>query len=109
MKMKYLIALHFLSLLIISSCAVNPVTGEQDLVLLSESDELTLGRKTNAEVLKQYTVYENPALQNYVQHIGTKLAAKSHRSNLTYSFTVLDSKEVNAFALPGGYIYITRG
>ncbi len=109
MKMKYLIALHFLSLLIISSCAVNPVTGEQDLVLLSESDELALGRKTNAEVLKQYTVYENPALQNYVQNIGTKLAAKSHRSNLTYSFTVLDSKEVNAFALPGGYIYITRG
>ncbi len=109
MKMKYLIALYFLSLLTISSCAVNPVTGKQDLVLLSESDELALGRKTNEEVLKQYTVYDNPALQNYVQNIGIKLAAKSHRSNLTYRFTVLDSKEVNAFALPGGYIYITRG
>jgi predicted Zn-dependent protease len=109
MQMKYLIALYFLSLLTISSCAVNPVTGKQDLVLLSESDELALGRKTNADVLKQYTVYDNSALQNYVQNIGTKLAAKSHRSNLTYSFTVLDSKEVNAFALPGGYIYITRG
>jgi len=109
MQMKYLIALYFLSLLTLSSCAVNPVTGKQDLVLLSESDELALGRKTNADVLKQYTVYDNPALQNYVQNIGIKLAAKSHRSNLSYSFTVLDSKEVNAFALPGGYIYITRG
>ncbi|GJM05709.1 MAG: hypothetical protein DHS20C09_17050 [marine bacterium B5-7] len=109
MKMKYLIPLYFLSFLAISSCAVNPVTGKQDLVLLSESDELALGRKTNADVLKQYTVYDNPALQHYVQNIGAKLAAKSHRSNLTYSFTVLDSKEVNAFALPGGYIYITRG
>tara|TARA_R110000782_G_scaffold49668_14_gene108079 strand:+ start:3844 stop:5307 length:1464 start_codon:yes stop_codon:yes gene_type:complete len=109
MKMKYLFPLYFLSLLTISSCAVNPVTGKQDLVLLSESDELALGRETNADVLKQYTVYDNPALQNYVQNIGAKLAAKSHRSNLTYSFTVLDSKEVNAFALPGGYIYITRG
>jgi len=109
MKMKYLIPLYFFSLLIVSSCAVNPVTGKQDLVLLSESDELALGRKTNADVLKQYTVYDNPALQNYVQNIGAKLAAKSHRSNLKYSFTVLDSKEVNAFALPGGYIYITRG
>lgn len=109
MKMKYRIPLYFLLLLCISSCAVNPVTGKQDLVLLSESDELALGRKTNAEVLKQYTVYDNPVLQNYVQNIGEKLATKSHRSNLIYRFTVLDSKEVNAFALPGGYIYITRG
>jgi predicted Zn-dependent protease len=109
MKMKYLIPLALITLLFISSCAVNPVTGKQDLVLLSEGDELALGRKTNAEVLKQYTVYDNPALQNYVQNIGTKLAAKSHRTNLSYRFTVLDSKEVNAFALPGGYIYITRG
>jgi predicted Zn-dependent protease len=109
MNMKYLITIYIITLLSISSCAVNPVTGKQDLVLLSEGDELALGRKTNEEVLKQYTPYDNPALQNYVQSIGVKLAAKSHRSNLTYRFTVLDSKEVNAFALPGGYIYITRG
>ncbi len=105
--MKYLI--HIYTLLFICSCAVNPVTGKQDLVLLSESDELALGRKTNEEVLKQYTIYDNPVLQDYVQNIGAKLAAKSHRANLNYQFTVLDSKEVNAFALPGGYVYITRG
>ncbi len=101
--------LYLLVLLLISSCAVNPVTGEQDLVLLTENDEIALGRKTHQEVLKEYSVYENPALQKYVQDVGTKLAANSHRNNLIYRFTVLDSKEVNAFALPGGYIYITRG
>ncbi len=99
----------FALFLLSGACAVNPVTGEQDLVLLTEDDEIALGRKANAEVLKQYAVYDNPALQNYVQEIGQRLANNSHRSNLVYRFTVLDSKEVNAFALPGGYIYITRG
>ena len=98
--------LLFLSL---SSCAVNPVTGEQDLVLMSEEQEVALGRQYHQEVLQEYRVYDNPVLQDYVQRIGNKLAAKSHRSNLVYRFTLLDSKEVNAFALPGGYIYITRG
>ena len=65
--------------------------------------------KTHQQVLDAYGVYNNPALQAYVQDVGEKLAAKSHRNNLLYRFTVLDSKEVNAFALPGGYIYITRG
>lgn len=109
MNIRYLIPLLILFFVLISSCAVNPVTGQQDLVLLSENDEISLGRKTNEQVLQQYSVYDNPALQKYVQDIGAKLAAKSHRNNLVYRFTVLDSKEVNAFALPGGYIYITRG
>jgi predicted Zn-dependent protease len=109
MNMKYIIPAYLLFFMLISSCAVNPVTGEQDLVLLTENDEIALGRKTNQEVLKQYSVYENQALQNYVQNVGDKVARESHRNNLVYRFTVLDSKEVNAFALPGGYIYITRG
>jgi predicted Zn-dependent protease len=109
MNMKFLLPLSLLLLILTSSCAVNPVTGKQDLVLLTEDDEIALGRKTNKEVLQQYSVYENQALQNYVQNVGTKVARQSHRNNLIYRFTVLDSKEVNAFALPGGYIYITRG
>jgi predicted Zn-dependent protease len=109
MKTKYLIPAYLLLLTLISSCAVNPVSGKQDLVLLSESDEIALGRKTNQEVLQQYNVYDNQALQTYVQNVGAKVALNSHRNNLIYRFTVLDSKEVNAFALPGGYIYITRG
>jgi predicted Zn-dependent protease len=109
MNMKFFLPIPLLILILISSCAVNPVTGKQDLVLLTENDEIALGRKTNKEVLQQYSVYENQALQNYVQDVGTKVARQSHRNNLIYRFTVLDSKEVNAFALPGGYIYITRG
>lgn len=92
-----------------TGCAVNPVTGQQDIVLMSEQDEIALGRKTNQQVLQQYAVYDDRELQDYVQQVGQKLAAKSHRSDLVYRFTVLDSKDVNAFALPGGYIYITRG
>lgn len=92
-----------------AGCAVNPVTGQQDIVLMSEQQEISLGRKTNQQVLQQYAIYDDRELQEYVQQVGQKLAAKSHRSDLVYRFTVLDSKEVNAFALPGGYIYITRG
>ncbi len=109
MKTKYLIPTFLLIYSLLSACAVNPVSGKQDLVLLSEQDEIALGRKTNEEVLQQYNVYDNAALQKYVQDVGSKVAQNSHRNNLIYRFTVLDSKEVNAFALPGGYIYITRG
>ncbi|MCH8845443.1 MAG: M48 family metalloprotease [Proteobacteria bacterium] len=103
----YLILL--LTFISINGCAVNPVTGKQDLVLMSEQSEIALGRKTNKEVLQQYIVYDNPELQAYVNEVGQKLAMNSHRNNLIYRFTVLDSKDVNAFALPGGYIFITRG
>jgi len=98
-----------IGLLLQAACAVNPVTGEQDLVLMSEQQEIALGRQTHPQVLQEYRVYDDPVLQAYVQKVGEKLAANSHRNNLIYRFTVLDSKDVNAFALPGGYIYITRG
>lgn len=91
------------------SCAENPVSGRQDFVLMSEQEEIEMGRTAHPTILKQYRRLDDPALQTYVQDIGQRLAQKSHRSHLTYHFTVLDSTEVNAFALPGGYIYITRG
>jgi len=93
----------------LNGCATNPVTGEQDLVMMSEQDEIKLGAQTNQQIMQQYQRYDDPDLQAYVQSVGAKLAAISHRSHLNFRFTVLDSKEVNAFALPGGYIYITRG
>lgn len=99
----------FLALLTGTGCAVNPVTGHQDIVLMSEQDEIALGRKSNQQVLQEYAAYDDQELQAYIQAVGQQLAAKSHRTDLVYRFTVLDSKDVNAFALPGGYIYITRG
>ena len=96
-------------LALLGGCAANPATGKRDYVLMSESEELALGRQHSKEVLKQYRVYDDPALQQYVQSVGDKVAKLSHRNNLFYRFTLLDSTQVNAFALPGGYIYITRG
>jgi len=93
----------------ISGCATNPVTGTPDLVFMSEAEEIQLGRTNDAKIKKQYPVYENAVLQAYVDRVGQQLAKHSHRPSLTYHFTVLDSPEVNAFALPGGYVYITRG
>ena len=88
---------------------VNPVTGRTERTVMDEREELALGAKAHADVLKEYTPLASPGLQAYVEHLGQQLAAKSHRADLTWTFTVLDSPEVNAFALPGGYVYVTRG
>jgi len=93
----------------LAGCAANPVSGKRDFVMMSEAQEIALGRSADAEVRKQYSVYQNPELQSYVNGVGQALASRSHRSNLNYHFTVVDSPEINAFALPGGYVYITRG
>ena len=95
--------------LLVVGCATNPVTGKQNFVLMSEEQEIDLGEQYHTEVMKQYEVYDDPELTALVKRLGGELAANSHRSDLNFHFTVLDSPEVNAFALPGGYVYITRG
>lgn len=93
----------------LAGCATNPVTGGSDFVLMTEEQEIALGRQMHPRILQEMGVYDNAQLNAYVQRVGEKLAANSHRPDLIYRFTVLDSQDVNAFALPGGYIYITRG
>jgi predicted Zn-dependent protease len=105
--MRTLILLFVSALL--AGCAQNPVTGGNDFVMMSESQEIALGRQADVQVKKQYKVYESKALQDYVNRVGQGIAKHSHRPDLQYHFTVLDSPEINAFALPGGYVYITRG
>lgn len=95
--------------LTLAACATNPVSGRREMALMSEAQEISIGREMHPKVIQQYGQYEDPALQAYVQAVGEKLAAHGHRSNLIYRFTVVDSTDINAFALPGGYIYITRG
>jgi len=94
---------------LVPACATNPVTGSSDFVLISEEQEIALGRQANTEILKETPVYKDPELEQLVQQVGEDLANHSHRPELFYRFTVLDSTSINAFALPGGYIYITRG
>lgn len=94
---------------LIAGCSANPVSGENQLALMSESDEVQAGRQAHQEILAKNTVYTDAALQAYVSRVGRMMAAYSHRNNLPHTFTVLDDPAVNAFALPGGYVYITTG
>ena len=91
------------------SCAVNPVTGKKELMLMSESQEIQLGAQSDTQVIQTYGLYPDAKLSTYISQIGQKLAKLSQRSNLTFHFRLLDSPVVNAFAIPGGYVYITRG
>lgn len=94
---------------VLSGCAVNPASGNPELVFMSEDKEIQIGRELHRQIIDQIPLYEDEQLQAYVRRVGEKVAAHSHRSNLYYRFFVLDRPEINAFALPGGYIYIFRG
>src|SRR5687767_1600 len=93
----------------LASCATNPVTGKRDVAIISQKGEIEQGRKAHEQVIKFYGIYEDQALQDYVNELGQRLARNSHRPDLEWHFTVVDADDINAFALPGGYIYITRG
>tara|TARA_R110000796_G_scaffold169015_1_gene285915 strand:- start:12312 stop:13754 length:1443 start_codon:yes stop_codon:yes gene_type:complete len=104
---------HLLTLvlagLLLGGCAANPVTGKQNFVMMSEAQEMTLGQQASEQIAQQMSMVKDPKLQAYVQGIGEQLASKSHRSNIPYRFQVVDSADINAFALPGGHVYINRG
>ena len=101
--------LALLAVFSLATCAKNPVTGKRDFVLMSEEQEVKMGQQADPEVKKEYGTYDRAALQSYISELGQRLAGQSHRSKLKYEFTVVDSADINAFALPGGYIYVTRG
>ena len=101
-----------LVLALLSACGTavrNPVSGQTEMSAMSEEQEIAEGAKAHQQVLQEYSVYANKGVQDYVNALGQRLAAQSHRANLQWHFTVLDSPEINAFALPGGYVYVTRG
>jgi predicted Zn-dependent protease len=97
------------ALVTVISCAVNPVTGRKQIMLMSEAQEVQLGLSYDPQVMATFGEYDNPALQAFVQAKGTEMGKISHRPNLEYHVKVVDSPVVNAFAVPGGYIYLTRG
>jgi len=96
-------------LLVIAACTMNPATGQRQLTLMSEAQEIQIGAHTHPEVLATYGAYDDPAWQTYVQQVGEKIAATSERPDLDWTFTVLDDPVVNAMALPGGFVYVNRG
>ena len=105
--LQAVVMLMIVSLVI--SCAINPVTGKRQLVLMSEAQEIQLGVSYNPQVLATFGEYQNPGMQAFVQSKGEEIAKISHRPNLEYHIKVVDSPVVNAFAIPGGYVYLTRG
>ena len=94
---------------VLSGCATNPVSGKRELSLVSSDQLLTIGRDGYQAVLQEYGKYESPPLATYVDGVGQRLAKVSHDPSLEWHYTIIDDPAVNAFAMPGGYIYITRG
>ncbi|HSN59815.1 MAG TPA: M48 family metalloprotease [Ferruginibacter sp.] len=96
-------------LFLLNTCARNPVTGKKQLVLMSEAQEIAMGQEADPQIVAQYGLYDDKALQAFITEKGNAMAAISHRPQLKYEFKVVDSDVLNAFAVPGGYVYFTRG
>ena len=95
--------------LVPAGCAVNPATGERQLSLVGTEQEIAMGRDAAEQVRATMGLYGDPDLQSYVEELGTRMARDTERPDLPWSFAVVDEPVVNAFALPGGFIYFTRG
>ena len=98
-----------LAALLNAGCASNPATGNVDFVSMSESREISIGREEHEKLMEAGAAYKDEELQAYVDRIGQRLVKTSDRPDLEYTFTVIDDQNINAFALPGGFVYINRG
>ena len=96
-------------ILVISSCATNPVSGVPDFVTITEQQEISIGATYHQQILKKNKIIKNEELNDYFQNLGESIAKKSHRPNLKWKFTLIDDPTFNAFATPGGYVYMYRG
>src|SRR5687767_8327441 len=109
MKRSSIAGIFLLIYLVCNSCAKNPVTGRNDFMLMSKEQEIAMGQQSDPEIKSFFGLYEDPKLQQFINEKGQQMAAVSHRKDLKYEFKVVDSPVVNAFAVPGGYVYFTRG
>ena len=91
------------------SCSTNPATGKQQFNLISEQQELQIGRQNDQQIVAQIGVYNDPELAAYVNDLGQKIARLTERPNLPWTFRIVDDPTVNAFSVPGGFVYVTRG
>jgi predicted Zn-dependent protease len=96
-------------LLLLDSCAKNPVTGKSEFMLMSKDQEIAMGKQSDPEIVAFMGVYQDDKLQRFINEKGKEMTAVSHRPDLPYQFKIVDSPVVNAFAVPGGFVYFTRG
>ena len=92
-----------------AACTKDYVTGKRTFSLVSESQEISMGAEADPQIVAEYGLYDDDGLADFIEDLGQRIARVSHRPQLDYTFRVLDSPVVNAFALPGGYCYVTRG
>ncbi len=109
MQRLNIFVLFFAAVLILPSCAINPVTGKRQLMFVTERQEIRMGEEYDPQIISAFGLYENEPLQALIEEKGREMARISHRPDLEYHFRILDSPVINAFAVPGGYIYFTRG
>jgi predicted Zn-dependent protease len=110
--MKFIQCVVILMLLafVFAGCTLNPATGKKELMIFSDSQEINFGSEADPDIVWQFGgAYDDTQLNAYVNNVGQKVAASSDRTNIPYYFKIVDTSDVNAFALPGGYVYITRG
>jgi predicted Zn-dependent protease len=100
-----------LALALSSACqtSVNPVTGRRQVVLMSEEDERTIDAEASRQIETQLGLVRDPEVVAYVERLGREMAVHSPRRDVIYSFQIVEMDEPNAFALPGGHIYVSRG
>jgi predicted Zn-dependent protease len=107
--------IHFVLLIVVGialllfNCATTGPGGKKSLILISTSDEVSIGQSMSKEVETQNKVVDDPVVANYIDGMGQKLASLSDRTDIQYHFKILESKEINAFACPGGFIYVYSG
>lgn len=106
---RYIVGAVIVGVMASSGCSTNPATGKKQFNLISESQEINIGKEADAEIVASMGLYPDDSMQKYIQNFGRKLAAASERPELPWTFRLIDDPVVNAFALPGGYIYVTRG
>ena len=106
-SMKHILLLAVI--MMIPSCAVNPVTGKKQFMLMSESQEAQMGAEYHPQVMAAFGEYKNDNLLNYIQQKTNEMGKISHRPKVQWHVNIVDSPVVNAFAVPGGYLYLTRG
>lgn len=111
MKSLILIRLSLIAILsmILTTCAVNPVTGKRQVMLVSEEQEMQMGKEYDPQIVAQFGEYKNDALLTFLNQKASEIGKISHRPEIEWHVRILDSPVINAFAVPGGYLYFTRG
>jgi predicted Zn-dependent protease len=103
------LALGLTLILTLAGCATTGTQGEKSLILIDRATEVEMGEQTDRGIREEYAVLDDPDLTNYIDEIGQELAYFNERKDILFTFTILDSDIVNAFAAPGGFIYVTTG